>query len=76
MPYEINVAIGTTVSWNNDDSATHTVTSGTVTAGITDVFDSSLFRAGDIYKFTFDKAGTYDYFCVIHPWMTGIVNVD
>ena len=48
MPYEINVAIGATVSWSNDDSAAHTVTSGTVTAGITDVFDSSLFMAGDV----------------------------
>lgn len=75
LPYEINVAIGATVSWSNDDSAAHTVTSGTVTAGITDVFDSSLFMAGSVYEFTFDEAGTYDYFCMVHPWMTGIVNV-
>ena len=76
LPYEINVAIGATVSWSNDDSAAHTVTSGSVTAGTTGVFDSSLFMAGDVYEFTFDKAGPYDYFCMVHPWMTGIVNVN
>jgi plastocyanin len=76
LPYEINVAIGATVSWSNDDSAAHTVTSGSVTAGPTGVFDSSLFMAGDVYEFTFEEAGTYDYFCMVHPWMTGIVNVN
>ena len=75
LPYEINVAIGATVSWSNDDSAAHTVTSGTAT-GITDEFDSSLFMAGDVFEFTFDETGTYDYFCMVHPWMTGIVNVN
>jgi plastocyanin len=65
LPYEVNVAIGATVSWSNDDSAAHTVTSGSVTAGTTGVFDSSLFMAG-----------TYDYFCMVHPWMTGIINVN
>lgn len=76
LPYETNVAKGATVSWINDDSAAHTVTSGTVTAGVTGVFDSSLFMAGDVYEFTFDEAGKYDYFCMVHPWMTGIVNVN
>jgi len=59
LPFEISVAIGATVSWINDDSAAHTVTSGTATAGITDEFDSSLFMAGDVYEFTFDEAGLY-----------------
>ena len=76
LPYEINVAIGATVSWSNDDSAAHTVTSGSVTAGTTGVFDSSLFMAGDVYEFTFDEAGTFDYFCMVHPWMTGKVIVN
>ena len=75
LPYEINVATGATVSWINDDSAVHTVTSGTVGA-ISSVFDSSLFLAGDVYEFTFDEAGTYDYFCAVHPWMIGVVNVN
>jgi plastocyanin len=39
------------------------------------MFDSSLFMAGSTFEFTFDDAGTYDYFCMVHPWMTGIINV-
>ncbi len=76
LPGEITVTIGQTVTWSNDDSAAHTVTSGSVDAGLTGVFDSGLFMSGTTFEFTFDKAGTYDYFCMVHPWMTGIVNVN
>jgi len=75
LPYNISVGIGATVMWSNDDSASHTVSSGTVNAGLTDVFDSGLFMAGNSFEFTFDTPGTYDYFCMVHPWMTGIVSV-
>ena len=75
LPYDVSVSVGATVSWSNDDSAAHTVTSGTVNAGLTGVFDSGLFMAGSTFEFTFDEAGTYDYFCMVHPWMTGIINV-
>ena len=75
LPYEITVSPGTTVTWNNDDSAAHTVTSGSIDAGLTGVFDSSIFMTGTSFEFTFDDVGTYDYFCMVHPWMTGIVNV-
>ena len=74
-PYEITITAGTTVAWGNDDSAAHTVTSGTPTDGPDGIFDSSLFMAGSTFEFTFDDAGTYDYFCMVHPWMTGIINV-
>ena len=46
------------------------------TAGVTGVFDSGLFMAGAVYEFTFNDAGSFDYFCMVHPWMTGIVNVN
>ncbi|MDH3736058.1 MAG: plastocyanin/azurin family copper-binding protein, partial [Nitrosopumilus sp.] len=46
-----------------------------VDAGLTGVFDSGLFMSGSIFEFTFDDTGTYDYFCMVHPWMTGIVQV-
>ena len=75
LPYEITVSPGTTVTWNNDDSAAHTVTSGSIDAGLTGIFDSSIFMTGTSFEFTFDEVGTYDYFCMVHPWMTGIVNV-
>jgi len=75
LPYEITISVGDTVTWSNDDSATHTVTSGNASAGLTGVFDSGLFMAGSTFEFTFDKAATYDYFCMVHPWMTGKVIV-
>ena len=76
LPYKVTISSGSTVSWINDDSAAHTVTSGTATAGVTGVFDSGLFMSGGTFEFTFDKAGTYDYFCMVHPWMTGQVIVN
>ena len=76
LPYEITVSTSTTVSWSNDDFTAHTVTSRTMDNKIDNVFDSGLFMAGDVYEFTFDESGTYNYFCIIHPWMTGIVNVN
>ena len=75
LPYEISVSVGQLVTWSNDDSAAHTVSSGTVSAGLTGVFDSGLFMSGSTFEHTFDKSGTYDYFCMVHPWMTGIVSV-
>jgi len=76
LPYEVTISSGSSVSWINDDSAAHTVTSGTVTAGVTGVFDSSLFMSGATFEHTFDDAGTFDYFCMVHPWMTGKVIVN
>ena len=75
LPYEATVSVGSTVTWSNDDSAAHTVTSGNVNAGPTGVFDSGLFMAGSTFTFDFDEAGKYDYFCMVHPWMTGFVDV-
>ena len=76
LPYEITISVGDTVTWSNDDSAAHTVSSGTVNAGVTGVFDSGLFMSGSTFEFTFEKAGKYDYFCMVHPWMTGVVIVE
>jgi plastocyanin len=74
-PETLDVAIGTTVEWNNVDVTVHTVTSGKApeTNGI---FDSEMMSAGGIFEFTFTDAGTFDYFCTFHPWMVGIVNVE
>ena len=75
LPYEVTVAAGTTITWINDDSVVHTVTSGKTTEGTTGLFDSSIFSSGKSFEYTFTNAGTYDYFCNVHPWMAGIVNV-
>ena len=75
-PEVINVDVGTTVVWDNVDSTLHTVTSGTPSDGPDGLFDSSIISAGDTYKYTFDVAGPIDYFCIVHPWMVGTVNVE
>ena len=75
LPFETSVAMGGTVSWVNNDAAAHTVTSGVVALGPDEIFDSSLFMAGNTFEFTFEDAGTFDYYCQVHPWMTGVVNV-
>jgi len=75
IPYEVTVGVGGKVIWNNDDTAAHTVTSGTPSPGPNGIFDSSLFMSGASYEFTFDEAGEYDYYCMVHPWMVGKVIV-
>ncbi len=75
-PQAVDVAVDTTVIWENLDNTVHTVTSGTPDAGGDGTFDSEMMNAGDTYKFTFTDAGNYDYFCIFHPWMVGVVNVE
>jgi predicted secreted protein with PEFG-CTERM motif len=74
LPYMVTVNPGDEVVWSNDDSAVHTVTSGTVPTA-DGLFDSSMFMAGTTFSHTFDTLGKYDYFCVVHPWMLGQVFV-
>jgi len=75
-PSVLNVTPGTEVDWKNTDTTSHTVTSGKVSddnAG--SLFDSGLVKKGQEFKFTFANAGTYDYFCTVHPWMVSKVIV-
>ncbi len=75
LPGSLVVPVGTTVTWSNEDTAAHTVTSGTLTDGSSGLFDTGLFAPGATFEHTFDAAGTYDYYCIVHPWMTGVVTV-
>ena len=75
IPAKVTISVGETVTWSNDDSAAHTVTSGIPSEGPDGVFDSSLFMAGTTFEHTFFEAGEYDYYCMVHPWMTGKVQV-
>lgn len=69
-PSLLTVAKGTTVTWTNNDSVSHTVT-GNTTGGP----KSSTLAPGQTYSFTFNTAGSYSYICTIHPDMTGTVTV-
>jgi predicted secreted protein with PEFG-CTERM motif len=73
VPSSVTVHPGDTVIWSNDDTAAHTVTSGTAADGPDGNFDSSLFMAGTTFSYKFDTLGNYPYFCMVHPWMTGSV---
>lgn len=79
-PYNVSVDIDGEVTWTNNDSAAHTVTSGTPNDGPDGLFDSSLFTSGTTFsvKFTNDKFsdGDYQYFCMVHPWMEGVITVE
>lgn len=72
---EVTVNVGDEVVWSNDDSASHTVTSGDPKNGPDGTFDSSLFLAGQTFSHTFDEAGEFPYFCQVHPWMQGTIIV-
>jgi plastocyanin len=61
QPGETTVAVGTTVTWSNEDGVSHTTTSEET------VWDSGTMAGGDTFSFSFDEPGTYAYFCEIHP---------
>jgi len=68
-PRELTVAVGTTVKWVNHDDIPHTVVEKKTT------FRSKALDTDDSYSFTFTSAGTFDYFCGLHPHMVGQVIV-
>ena len=75
VPKTVETTVGSMINWKNEDFGPHTVTSGDMTTGKTGVFDSNIIQKGSTFSFLFDKVGEYDYFCTIHPFMTGRVIV-
>ena len=75
-PASLTINSGDTVEWTNIDTAAHTVTSGSPVNGPSGVFDSSLIMGGASFENTFDETGSYDYFCMVHPWMVGNIQVN
>ncbi|MFZ0557212.1 MAG: plastocyanin/azurin family copper-binding protein [Nitrososphaeraceae archaeon] len=85
VPNQITVTENDTITWVNDDTEGHTVTSGSG-AGLESLltnrkgtenglFDSGLFGPGENWTLRFEKSGRYSYFCTVHPWMEGLVIV-
>jgi plastocyanin len=68
-PKELTVAVGTTVKWVNHDDIPHTIVEKKTS------FRSKALDTDDSYSFTFTSAGTFDYFCGLHPHMVGQVIV-
>jgi len=75
IPHEVTIDVGGEVTWSNEDSAAHTVTAGSAADGPSGVFDSSLFMAGTTFSHKFEAEGEFPYFCMVHPWMSGLVTV-
>ena len=86
-PADITVPVGTTVTWVNEDNVGHTVTEGNPNSpkpANLRVFDSSgegltgkvaLIGAGQSWNYTFTTPGTYEYYCIVHPYMIGQITV-
>jgi len=75
IPYMVTIDVGGEVMWNNVDSMAHTVTAGSPTEGLSEHFDSGLVAPSAMFSHEFTEAGTFDYFCMVHPWMVGTVMV-
>lgn len=71
LPDPLEIEVGTTVTWVNEDTLPHTATATTPEVH----FDSGYMALGDRYSHTFDEPGEYPYFCVFHPRMRAIVVV-
>jgi len=76
IPFNVSISAGEEITWSNDDTAAHTVTSGSPADGPDGNFDSGLFMAGGTFSTTLDESGEYSYFCMVHPWMTGNITVN
>ena len=70
VPSTLTVSVGTTVTWTNNDSVSHTVTSND------NLFESGNLAKGATFSHTFNQKGTFNYHCSIHPSMTGKIIVE
>ncbi|MBI5859203.1 MAG: PEFG-CTERM sorting domain-containing protein [Nitrosarchaeum sp.] len=75
IPKEATVDVGGKVIFSNTDTAAHTFTAGTATDGPSGAFDSGLVVAGSSYEWTPTTAGEVPFFCMVHPWMAGLIVV-
>ncbi|MCE2615203.1 MAG: hypothetical protein LVO36_04800 [Nitrosopumilus sp. (ex Thoosa mismalolli)] len=79
IPSTAIVELGQTVIFTNTDTAAHTFTSGDITddgVGRDGLFDSSLMLKGSSFEWTPTQVGEYEYFCMVHPWMQGLIIVE
>ena len=75
IPLNLEVKEDTTVVWVNEDTVPHTVQSIDEKGNIIGLFNSAPLDTGERFAYTFEKEGTYNYFCSLHPWRVGVVTV-
>jgi plastocyanin len=73
VPSRVNLHVGNTIKWVDTDTVSHTITSATFN-GL--VWPQGSTQGPSTFSHTFDKSGTFSYFCQIHPYMTGVAFVD
>ena len=76
IPSLLTIGTGTTVTWENIDTAAHLATSGTPSGGPDGLFDSGMIMAGGTFEHEFIDSGEFQYYCIVHPWMVGTVTVE
>ncbi len=69
-PQKLTVKVGTTVTWTNKDDIPHAI------AAVAKEFKSKVLDTDNSFSFTFTTPGSYDYFCSLHPHMTGTIVVE
>jgi len=70
-PDDISISVGDTITWTNDEAGV-----GHTTASDDGIWASDLLNPGDTFEQTFNEAGTFTYFCSIHPSMTATITVN
>ena len=76
LPLNLEISVGTAVTWVNDDSVPHNIQSQDEVGNVIDLFNSPPLSTGDRFEFTFDESGVYNYYCSFHPWRVGLVTVE
>ena len=76
IPYSTEISKGSNVTWINDDSVAHTITSGSARDGPDGTFDSRQIKPGETFSHVFKMTGTFGYFCTVYPWMSGVITVN
>ncbi len=74
IPSVVEINAGESITWQNQDAAFHSITSGTYD-NPDGLFDSGHLDPYQSFTLTFDNTGEYDYFCTLHPWMNGQIQV-
>jgi plastocyanin len=75
-PSPLGITVGTNVTWKNNDNTAHTVTEGSPSGNTPqNGFDSGIIPPGQTFSHTFEKPGTTQYYCTLHPTMLGEINV-
>lgn len=77
IPDVQSVSAGAQFRWENDDIVPHTATSGSPSSEADTLFDTSIIRPKEFSQpFSIDTQGQYQYYCFLHPWMTGTIKVE